>query len=388
MRQAAHAGAPVADQDRQGQARNRRRNDDKFLLLEDGSAQGILVYRHGKPLYANRMFARMFGFQQVDEVLRLNEIRGLVSPDRLGDRLHHQETVQPESGALYRYVLRTRKQDGSNLCIEVLSRIVRWEGERAIQATVVDVTDRVQLEEKLRLSHKLQLVGQMASGLAHEFSNVQQITSGYISLAKEHRADLAQLTEYLNKIEENSLRCTDLIRRLLAIGGGHEFRSAQNGNVNRSITDVLDVIRPIFGKKFELVFNPGAQLGSVTADATCIEQMLINLCLNSRDAMPNGGRIEVRTKNGTLDEQACNGLSKGHAGEFVEIDVADNGVGMSPEVMQRVFEPFFSTKGFKQGSGLGMVLVRDMVQQHHGFMHLESSPGAGTVVKLFLPAGA
>jgi PAS domain S-box-containing protein len=260
--------------------------------------------------------------------------------------------------------------------------------ERAAVAAVVavgrDVTDRKELEEQLRHSQKMQAIGQLAGGVAHDFNNILQAVLGNLAFARETLAVDHPAIAELARAEHGAERAARLTRQLLAFSRQDVLRRRLL-DPNLLVTEFLRMLRPAIGEAVHIEFAPGADVGPVEGDPAALEQVLMNLCLNARDAVGPDGHIRVRT-----EEQAVNGPrpdvpAELPPGRWVVLTVTDDGAGMDPRVLPRVFEPFFTTKERGRGTGLGLSTVYGIVRQHGGEVAVESAPGAGTTFRVFLP---
>jgi nitrogen-specific signal transduction histidine kinase/CheY-like chemotaxis protein len=249
-----------------------------------------------------------------------------------------------------------------------------------------DMSERRLLERQLQQAQKFEAFGQLAGGIAHDFNNVIGAIQGWAELGEEQSAQNkdATLENYFKKIHLQCDRVTSLIRQLLAFAR-RQILEPRNLNLNQSVQDVMSLLDKVIGKDIEIKTALAADLAAVRADPTQIEQVLMNLCINSRDAMPKGGRIIIETSNARFSEEDCRhsaGLLPGH---FGEIRVIDTGAGMDATTRERIFEPFFTTKGTGKGTGLGLATVYGIVKQHSGFILVESEPGSGSTFRIFIP---
>jgi two-component system, cell cycle sensor histidine kinase and response regulator CckA len=259
-------------------------------------------------------------------------------------------------------------------------------GEPRFVATVSrDITERRALEQQLRHAQKFEAFGQLTGGIAHDFNNVIGAILGWAELGEEHAASGdVTLLNYFKKIHLQCDRVTALIRQLLAFAR-RQILEPRSLSLNRTVHDVMTLLDNVIGKDIEMKTVLADNLLAVRADPTQIEQVLMNLCINSRDAMPNGGRINIETRNSRFSEADCRrtvGLQQGH---FAELRVSDTGIGMDAALRERIFEPFFTTKGTGKGTGLGLATVYGIVKQHNGFILVESEPGQGSTFRIFLP---
>lgn len=254
-----------------------------------------------------------------------------------------------------------------------------------------DITDlraeeevRQKLEAMLQQAQKMEAVGQLAGGVAHDFNNMLSVILGHAEIARDEILPESPIAENLRQIENAALRSTEIIRQLLAFARKQTI-SPKVIDVNRIIGNSLKMLRRLVGEGIELVYHPGDGGWQVFADPSQIDQILANLVVNSRDAIGSVGVITVATENVLIDEEFCRHHREFTPGHFVLINVRDDGCGMSSDVVERIFEPFFTTKGVGEGTGLGLSTVFGIVKQNNGFISVFSEPGQGTHFRIYLP---
>jgi two-component system cell cycle sensor histidine kinase/response regulator CckA len=244
--------------------------------------------------------------------------------------------------------------------------------------------ERAELEEHIRHTQKMEAIGQLAGGIAHDFNNLLQVISGNIEIIKNDIPKTPSVQETLAEIVKASNRATSLVRQLLTFSRRVPMQF-QNLNLNDVIGNLLKMLHRILGEDIDLDIQGEADLRYVFADPGQVEQILINLCVNARDAMPNGGSIRIKTSNVFLDEAFCRTQPDAHAGDYVCTSVSDTGVGIPLEAQAHIFEPFFTTKDIGEGTGLGLATVYAISRRHNGFIGMASEPGKGTTMSLYLP---
>jgi two-component system cell cycle sensor histidine kinase/response regulator CckA len=280
------------------------------------------------------------------------------------------------------------RQTGQCLPMDFLGFIMKdaESGEPRFIATVSrDMTERRALEQQLRQAQKSEAIGQLAGGIAHDFNNVIGAVLGWAELGEEQAASRdTQLAGYFRKIRSQCDRVTALICQLLAFAR-RQVLEPRSLDFNQTVREVLNLLDNVIGKDIEIQTDLDALLPVVRADPTQIEQVLMNLCINSRDAMPRGGRLTIQTGQAAFAEQDARRTPGIRAGRFAELRVTDTGIGMEESVKEHIFEPFFTTKGPGKGTGLGLATVYGIVEQHGGFILVDSKPGKGTTFRIFLP---
>ncbi len=247
-----------------------------------------------------------------------------------------------------------------------------------------DVTKEAALEEQVRLAQKMEAIGLLAGGVAHDFNNILQVIQGFTTLAKDDANTREERDSYLDQVTQAAARAGQLTRQLLAFGRRQPLQRVDT-DLNQIVSDQLSMIQRLIGEHIEVEFIPGRNLDNVRADRSQLEQVLFNLCVNSRDAMPGGGRIVIQLENALLTDDFLEHNAWARRGRYVLLRVTDTGEGIDKETIHRIFEPFFTTKPKDKGTGLGLAMVYGIIKQHEGMVQVESDPGAGATFKIYLP---
>jgi len=253
-----------------------------------------------------------------------------------------------------------------------------------VASLVQDVTERVGLEESLRQSQKMEAVGRLAGGVAHDFNNLLTVILGYSQILADELPASSRLSESNAQIRSAADRAAGITRQLLAFSR-KQVLSPRVINLNEILVNLDSLLRRLIGEDIEVLSAPARDLGSVKADPGQIEQVVMNLALNSRDAMPTGGKLTIETANANLDETYARDRQPVVPGRYVMLAVSDTGEGMSTETQSRIFEPFYTTKEVGKGTGLGLSMVYGIVKQSGGYIWVYSEPGRGTTFKIYLP---
>lgn len=248
-----------------------------------------------------------------------------------------------------------------------------------------DLTEHKRLEEQLRQAQKMEAVGQLAGGIAHDFNNILQGIMGYAEMAKMNLTPEGQVYQDIEQLEKGAVRAATLTQQLLAFSRRQMIKPVDL-NLNDVIAGVSKMLRRVIGEHIELELKLGAETKTVHADPGTLEQILLNLCVNARDAMPDGGQLAIETEHVVLDDGFVQTHPWAIPGEYALVSVTDSGVGMSPDVVKNVFEPFFTTKEPGKGTGLGLSMVYGIVKQHEGLIHCYSEPGKGSRFEIHLPS--
>jgi PAS domain S-box-containing protein len=277
----------------------------------------------------------------------------------------------------------TRK-DGSTTAVRLSGRAISDEKKNiSFEIFTEDVTERRALEQQLRQSQKMEAIGRLAGGIAHDFNNLLMVISGYSEFLLERLGPDPALRGPAKEISTAAERATSLTRQLLAFSR-KQMLAPKVLDLNAVVTENLKMLTRLIGEDIDLVMIPGADLGAVKADPGQIEQVILNLAVNARDAMPHGGRLTIETSNVTLDEAYARVHSPVQPGDYTMLAITDTGVGMDSDTQSHIFEPFFTTKGPK-GTGLGLSTVYGIVKQSGGYIWVYSEPHKGTSFKIYMP---
>ena len=361
-------------------------SESTFRAFIDASPQAIVAFDEGGIVeLANVQAERMFGYRlgqlagRPVRVLAPGQAEG--HPLRTGD-LAPPGGPEPWSGNPWTAL----RSDGAELPVEITLSAVEVAGRRLKIAFLTDLTERLRLERQLLEAQKMHMIGQLAGGVAHDFNNLLTVVIGSAELLAQQPGAPAEVREPVAQILRAAERAAALTRQLLALGR-RQVMQAVPLRLNHLIRNLAPMLRSLGGEHTRLVFALDPELWPVFADPTQIEQVLINLTLNARDALSRdrGGEVEISTANRSLEPGAEGLPPEVEPGRFVRLAVADNGQGMDAATLARIFEPFFTTKEIGKGSGLGLPTVYGIVRQHQGFLRVDSKPGAGTRVEVFLP---
>ncbi|MBI1182439.1 MAG: PAS domain S-box protein [Alphaproteobacteria bacterium] len=366
--------------DRRTAERQSREAETKFRNLVDGSLQGVLIHRRGRIVYVNQAVTQIFG-SSADE-LAGRSVETLIHPDDMAR--FRDSTRKPVSPA---FKMRGRRRDGSLVWVEVNARAVDWEGEPARQVTIVDVTEKHRAEEALLHAQKLESLGQLTGGIAHDFNNLLGVISGNLELLREQLDAKGDQLSYIEASLRSVRRGAELSKRLLAFARKQPLKPELT-NLNELVDSMTTILRRTLGETINVEPRLASHPWPVLIDPGQMENVLLNLALNARDAMPQGGRLLLETANLTLAENLVKDPTVIPAGDYLKLTVRDTGMGMTPDVLASAFEPFFTTKEVGAGSGLGLSMIYGFVQQSSGHIHIDSAPGAGTTVHLYLPRAA
>jgi nitrogen-specific signal transduction histidine kinase len=269
--------------------------------------------------------------------------------------------------------------------MEITSHPVIFADKRAWLSLAIDVTERLSLEAQLRQSQKMESVGQLAGGIAHDFNNLLTVISGHTGLLLALPNLPPPVAEPVREIAEAARRAADLTRQLLTFSRKNVLQPLVM-DLNEVVNNVGKMLRRILGEDIDLEINFSPNLPSIKADLGMIEQVLLNLAVNSRDAMPRGGRLRIATTSVMIEKAHLVQNPEASTGRYVCLSFADTGCGIPPENLPRIFEPFFTTKELDRGTGLGLATVYGIVKQHQGWIEVASKINQGTTFQIYLPA--
>jgi len=358
------------------------RSELNFRSLVTNAPYGICrCDSAGTILDANPAFLEMLGYSSPDEVIGQHIFSLYSENDRWFDLADYLRSAAPFKGLTAEW----KRKKGTTTVVRVSGRSVTNGRDRGtvFELFTEDVTERRVLEEQLRQSQKMEAVGRLAGGIAHDFNNLLMVISGYSEFLLERLGNEPALRGPAQEIASASERASSLTRQLLAFSR-KQMLAPRIVNLNDVATENLRMLTRMIGEDIDLVMIPGQSLWSVRADAGQIEQVIMNLAVNARDAMPSGGKLTIETANVTLDEEYARYHAPLRPGDYVMVSISDTGAGMDSETQSHIFEPFFTTKGTK-GTGLGLSTVYGIVKQSGGYIWVSSEVGKGTAFKIYLP---
>lgn len=302
---------------------------------------------------------------------------------------HPRDILPHDTAAVVNRCLRSR-QSHIRLDTSIGSRTISWtfypiQPTQSVHCYAEDITERLSLEMQLRRSQKMESIGQLAAGIAHDFNNILTIVQGHSALLLQERALSPENHQALKQICIASERGANLTRQLLLFSR-KQLAQPRIISLNAVIEEVARMLRVLLGEQITLELRLDETLPAVDADEGMMEQVLMNLAVNSRDAMPRGGTITISTGSRHVDELYARQQRDAQAGDFVCLSVGDTGSGMSADTLSHIFEPFFTTKEVGKGTGLGLATVYGIIKQHHGWIEVDTNEGDGTLFRIFLPA--
>ena len=381
-----HSAGIIRDITRRRRAENAlKESEEKYRTLVNNISIGVYRstgYPEGRFIQANPAIARMFGYDSLEDFMKISVNDFYQDPE---DRRYFiEEAVQ--KGFVKDREIRLKKRDGT-LITALCSATVQYDDNGALQwmdGVIEDITERKEFEEQLRQMQKMDAIGTLAGGIAHDFNNILTAVIGYGNLLKEAVQGNSQLTDYINQILISSERAATLTQNLLAFSR-RQIINPSPVNMNEIIRKVGTRLLRVIGEDIELKIALSSEDLLVMADAMQMEQILLNLAANARDAMPDGGTLTIKTARVELDDEFPRAHGYGMRGLYACILVEDTGQGMDEQTRERIFEPFFTTKKVGKGTGLGLSMVYGIVKQHEGYVDTYSELGKRSVFKIYLP---
>jgi two-component system cell cycle sensor histidine kinase/response regulator CckA len=363
-----------------------RSSEERYRLLFERNLAGVFrASAEGKFTEANDSLARMLGYESGRELLGRDMADFLDNPLERGALIRELNT----RGQVVSYEVRARRKDGSDAWALLSSTLLRDQQGNVVgrEGTVLDVTERRGLEQQLLHSQKMDAVGQLAGGVAHDFNNLLMVISSYAELLWDSIGGNAKAQHQAEEILKAARRAAGLTRQLLAFSR-KQVLSPRLLDLNTVLADIGRMLPRLIGEDIQVEIRPGASLWKVKADPVQIEQVIINLAVNARDAMPRGGHLVLETSNAHLDEEYARRHVGVLPGEHVMLTVSDTGCGIPADILPHIFEPFFTTKELGKGTGLGLPTVYGIVKQSGGSIWVYSEVDRGTVFKVYLPRSA
>ena len=373
--------------ERQRADRALRDSEARFRSLANASLDGMVIHSDGVILDANFAFAKLFGYAQPEDLIGTNAVEQLFTPE---SRIIIRQRLSRQTAGLL--VVTGIRKDGTEVMAETDSRAVKYREKDARIVTFRDLSERRQAEEtrealqaQLIQSQKMEAIGQLAGGVAHDFNNILTGLLLQLDLLRRDtnatetmRTALAETRDYANRAKE--------LTRQLLLFSRRQVVQMRLLDFDALLTELLKMLRRLVGAHFNLQFDRAPKAGWIMGDSGMIEQVVMNLIVNARDAMPGGGVINISTQLIEITSEAGAMGLQARPGEFVRLTVTDSGVGMDDKTRAHIFEPFFTTKEIGKGTGLGLATVYGIVEQHRGWIEVESAVGRGSSFRVFLPS--
>jgi PAS domain S-box-containing protein len=338
-------------------------------------------------VWVNDAFTANTGYSAAEAIGR--QARDLVRPRTFDPAVYEQLWSTVREGRVWQGEIQQRRKDESTYVADLTVTPLR-DANGAITHLIAveqDITDRLRLEAQVRQAQKMESVGRLAGGVAHDFNNMLSVIIGNTELALMHPAIDAEMRADLEQVRRAANRSADLTRQLLTFARKQDVR-ARAIDLNAAVEQSLTMLRRMIGEHVQFTWQPAVTVWPISIDPAQLDQVLANLCVNARDAIGDLGQVTITTANRTLDEAWCAQRPGARPGEFVMLSVSDTGCGMPPDVLSEIFEPFFTTKPIGEGTGLGLATVYGVVTQHNGFITVSSTVGVGSTFEMYWPRHA
>ncbi len=360
-----------------------RESEIKYRELVDKSLVGIYITQLHIVKFCNKWFAEIFGFSSPEEIIGTH-VKSLISEESW-ESVDTQVKLR-ESGKIdaSHYEFKGQRKDGSIINVEVLGIRIIFEGKPAVQGTLIDITDKKAFQTQMLRSQRLESLGTLAGGIAHDLNNVLSPILLSIEILKKHLKDDKSL-QILDTVNTSASRGREIIKQVLTFARGFsgEHVVLQPLHILRELDHLIN---ETFPKSIKLETRLPKDLWTIEADPTQIHQVLLNVAINARDAMPYGGTLKITAENATVGQKDLPAGTNAKPGSYLKVGIEDSGTGIPPEIVDKIFEPFFTTKERGKGTGLGLSTVHSIVKSHRGYITVCTEIGKGTLFTIYLPA--
>jgi PAS domain S-box-containing protein len=368
--------------------------NEKYRLMVEHPKTGMFISRDLVFLYANPALHDMLGYAP-GELIGMDS-RKIIAPEDLSCVMGREARRMQGLPTPTTEIRMLRKGGAGQVVVEAFTTLATYNGAPAMLGSMHDITSRKQAEAQKELLHrqllqaqKMEAIGQLTGGIAHDFNNILMSIRGYggMALAASAQGRSAQVAEDLQEVQAQVDRASDLVAKLLAFARG-KSSGADALDITATIDESFRMLRAVIPSGIELTWSGDPDLPPVAMDRVQLQQVLMNLCINARDAQDGKGRIEIKLDSAAGEAGMCQSCFQEFTGDFVRLCVSDQGPGIDPELLQRIFEPFFSTKEVGRGSGMGLAMVHGIVHEHGGHIQVGPNGDRGTSFNLFLPIAA
>jgi two-component system, cell cycle sensor histidine kinase and response regulator CckA len=360
-----------------------KESEKRYRRLFESARDGILILdaETGRVVDVNPFLLELLGYSYEDlcgqYLWELGVFKDIAASKEAFKTLQDNEYIRYEH-------LPLETSGGKPIAVEFVSNVYLVDNSKVIQCNIRDITEQLKLAEQVQQARKMEAIGLLAGGVAHDYNNMLTVILGYAGLALSKVNPSQPLYEDLQEIINAANRSADITRQLLAFARKQTIAPVEL-DLNRAVESSLKMLRRLVGEDVSLVWQPATELGSIRIDPIQIDQILANLCVNARDAIENIGNITIETGKALFDEQYCDQHIGFLPGRYIVLAVSDDGCGMNKEMLRKIYEPFFSSKEVGKGTGLGLSTVYGIVKQNNGFINVYSEPGNGTIFHVYLP---
>ncbi len=378
-------GAIESIRDTTGQKRIEKalqESEERYRVAIESSNDGIALLRGGSHVYVNRKFLEIFGYGSLEEVIGKTH-RLTVHPDDLERVVSYNHRRQMGEAVPDCYEFKGLRKNGETVYIEASAALTTYQGEPVSLAFLRDVTERKSLQVQLLQAQKMEAIGTLAGGVAHDFNNILMALMGYANLLQMKMGQNDPSRVYVDQILVSTAKAANITQSLLAFGR-KQIMEMKPHKISTIVRDVEKLLQRLMPEDIELAIRLGDD-AIVRADMTQIDQVLINLATNARDAMPKGGKLTIETGRVVIDEEFMRTYGYGKPDAYALIMITDTGIGMDEKTREKIFEPFFTTKEIGKGTGLGLSIVYGIIKQHNGYINVSSRTGEGSTFLIYLP---
>ena len=362
-------------------SRRERELEEAQRIAQIGSWEADLAGKNA--LWSNEQF-RLLGMEPQSQDLTFEDYLAMLHPE---DRENLRSTAQKatQEGGEFTFEHRIIRKDGKTRWMHGRAETIKDAAGRPVRlrGTNQDITQQKEIEQQLRQSQKMEAIGQLSGGVAHDFNNLLTVIIGHIEILNRFDSD-PEAKDSLTQIRHAAERAANLTRQLLLFARKQAMQM-QNLDLNTAVASTIKMLTRILGEDIQLEFKPVNLELPIHADTGMLDQILMNLAINARDAMPNGGRLCIETSSAEFDAETAADFPQVRAGKFASISVSDTGIGIPADVLPKIFEPFFTTKDVDKGTGLGLATVFGITQQHGGWINAYSEVNNGAVFRIYLP---
>jgi len=361
-----------------------RESEEKYRSVVEESLVGVFIIEEGLFKYVNKQYCEISGYTYEELVNKAYHLELVHPDDRNAVRDNTNARLRGESDAIA-YQFRMTRKDGQVIMVKALGSVSSHHGRPVIIGTLLDISKEQALEQQLRQAQKMEAIGQLAGGVAHDFNNVLTALIGYGNLLKMKMREDDPLRLYVDQMLTSSEKAASLTQSLLAFSR-KQLIKLEPYKINTVIRDAEKLLKRLLTEDIELKKILSDDDLTILTDITQMNQILLNLATNARDAMPQGGTITIETKEVVLGKDFYFFHGNGESHKYIRLSVSDNGFGMDDKTKEQIFNPFFTTKEVGKGTGLGLSIVYGIVKQHNGLIDVQSTPGRSTTFHLYFPA--